>query len=68
MSRAKKRMQLNEQTREKLPERAAEGFVSAPTAEQLKPTEREAVLLKTLWDWQESSARSPIVLGEPLCS
>ena len=42
------------------------GFVSAPTADELKPTEREVFLLDTLWKWQETSAKSRIVLGQPL--
>ncbi len=41
------------------------GFVTAPTLDQLKPTERERHLLKVLWDWQEQSAKSQIVLGQP---
>jgi hypothetical protein len=46
----------------------ARGFSSAPSAEQLRPTERETFLLDTLLKWQESSARSQIVLGQPLNS
>lgn len=42
------------------------GFVTAPTADQLKPTERETFLLEELCKWQESSAKSRIVLGQPL--
>jgi hypothetical protein len=44
------------------------GFVSAPTGEQLKPTEREAFLLETLLRWGETSEKSRIVLGQPLSS
>ena len=44
------------------------GFTTAPTPEQLLPTEREAFLLDTLSKWQETSAQSRIVLGEPLAS
>jgi hypothetical protein len=44
------------------------GFISAPTPEQLKPTAREVSLLETLWSWQEKSAKSRIVLGQPLRS
>lgn len=42
------------------------GFVSAPTVDQLRPTEREEFLLNALWNWQEASAKSQIVLGQPL--
>lgn len=41
------------------------GFVTVPTAEQLAPTERERALLKQLWDWQEASRHSTIILGVP---
>lgn len=41
------------------------GFTRAPTWEELQPTPRERHLLRVLWDWQEASKRSPIVLGEP---
>jgi hypothetical protein len=44
------------------------GFVTAPTLEQLRPTPREASLLETLWSWQEQSAKSRVVLGQPLKS
>lgn len=44
------------------------GFTSAPTPDQLKPTAREVSLLETLWTWQEKSAKSRIVLGQPLRS
>jgi hypothetical protein len=50
------------------PQESARGFVSAPTLEQLKPTAREVSLLETLWSWQEKSAKSRIVLGQPLRS
>jgi hypothetical protein len=50
------------------PQESARGFVSAPTLEELKPTPREAALLDTLWSWQEKSAKSRIVLGQPLKS
>jgi len=42
------------------------GFISVPTLDQLKPTPREKALLKMLWDWQEASAKSTLVLGKPL--
>src|SRR5258707_10037530 len=42
------------------------GFVTAPTLHQLRPTPREVSLLETLWSWQEQSARSRTVLGQPL--
>jgi len=45
---------------------ARKGFVSAPTGNDLKPTEREAFLLETLWNWHETSAKSAIILGQPL--
>lgn len=41
------------------------GFITAPTLEQLQPTEREKNLLKVLWDWQEQSKHSQLVLGKP---
>lgn len=44
------------------------GFVSAPSADELKPTETEVFLLDTLWKWQETSEKSRIVLGQPLNS
>lgn len=44
------------------------GFVTAPTLEQLRPTPREVSLLETLWSWQEQSAKSRVVLGQPLKS
>ena len=47
------------------PQEPARGFVSAPTLDQLKPTPRETELLATLWNWQEESAKSCIVLGQP---
>jgi hypothetical protein len=45
---------------------SARGFVTAPSLEELKATPREADLLQTLWSWQEQSAKSRIVLGQPL--
>lgn len=48
------------------PAESDRGFTSAPTAEQLKPNEREVFLLNTLVRWQETSAKSRIVLGQPL--
>jgi hypothetical protein len=45
---------------------ARKGFVSAPSGNDLKPTEREAFLLETLWNWHETSAKSAIILGQPL--
>jgi hypothetical protein len=45
---------------------ARKGFVSAPSPSDLKPTEREAFLLETLWKWHEASAKSAIILGQPL--
>jgi hypothetical protein len=36
--------------------------------DQLKPTAREISLLETLWSWQEQSAKSRVVLGQPLKS
>ncbi|HXT39017.1 MAG TPA: hypothetical protein VN887_03245 [Candidatus Angelobacter sp.] len=50
------------------PQESARGFISAPTLEELKPTAREVSLLETLWNWQEKSAKSRIVLGQPLRS
>jgi hypothetical protein len=41
-------------------------FVSAPAGADLKPTEREATLLSSLWRWEADSAHSGIVLGQPL--
>lgn len=41
-------------------------IVSAPTADQLKPTKSERELLRQLREWQEQSARSPIILGVPM--
>jgi hypothetical protein len=41
------------------------GFITAPTLEQLQPTEREKHLLKVLWDWQEQGKKSQLVLGQP---
>jgi len=49
-----------------LPEASAKGFVFAATSDDIKPTDREASLLRTLGEWQESSARSRIVLGQPI--
>ena len=45
-----------------------QAFVATPSASDLKPTEREAFLLDTLWKWHEASAKSRTVLGEPLGS
>jgi len=53
---------------EKSSEGSVRGFVSAPTTNDLKPTEREVFLLDILWKWQETSAKSRIVLGQPLDS
>ena len=53
---------------EKTPAESDRGFVSAPTTHDLKPTEREVFLLDILWKWQETSANSRIVLGQPLDS
>ena len=48
------------------PAESTRGFTSAPTADELKPTDREVFLLNTLLQWQETSAKSRIVLGQPL--
>jgi hypothetical protein len=48
------------------PVRSAKGFVSTPSSDEVKPTEREIFLLQTLGQWQENSARSRIVLGQPI--
>lgn len=50
------------------PKESTRGFVTAPTMDQLKPTAREVSLLETLWSWQEQSAKSRVVLGQPLKS
>lgn len=50
------------------PQESNRGFVTAPTLEQLRPTPREVSLLETLWSWQEQSAKSRVVLGQPLKS
>jgi hypothetical protein len=50
------------------PKECNRGFVTAPTLEQLRPTPREVSLLETLWSWQEQSAKSRVVLGQPLKS
>lgn len=42
------------------------GVVSFPSPEDLMPNERERELLKQLWDWQEQSAKSTIILGVPM--
>lgn len=39
------------------------GFVSVPTLEDLRLTDREIYLLKLLLQWQESSRHSCIMLG-----
>jgi len=41
-------------------------FISAPSAEDLSPTQQESYLLGELWDWRERSAKQAWVLGEPL--
>lgn len=40
-------------------------FLSAPTAEDLRPTQTEQNLIQDLINWQESSARSYIPVGKP---
>ncbi len=40
-------------------------FSSAPTAEELQPTVEERRLLDDLREWQEKSAQSHWVLGQP---
>jgi hypothetical protein len=40
-------------------------FISAPTADDLKATPEERQLLNELREWQEKSAQSHWVLGEP---
>lgn len=42
------------------------GFLSAPSAEDLRPTQREVSLMQELYEWQQGSAHSRWVLGEPL--
>lgn len=42
------------------------GFITAPTLEQLLPTNYEKSMLKVLIDWQEQSAKSQIILGVPM--
>jgi hypothetical protein len=61
-------MPSDKQQHEEEPREGIRGFTSAPTADQLKPNDREVFLLRTLWDWQETSSRTHIVLGEPLSS
>lgn len=46
-------------------EESPKGFISAPTLKQLNPTPREAEMLGKLWNWQEQSKKSTIVLGKP---
>ena len=43
------------------------GFICAPTEDQLKPSENEEYMLEVLQKWQENSAKSQIILGQP-CS
>ncbi len=47
-------------------EATSRGFISVPAGAELRPNDREAFLLETLWEWREMSARTGIVLGEPL--
>ena len=42
------------------------GFIKLPTEEEFKLPEREKRLLEHLFDWQEQSAKTKWVLGEPL--
>ena len=41
-------------------------FLAVPTSEELMPTEYELEMFSRLSDWQEQSARSPIILGVPM--
>lgn len=48
------------------PTKCKRGFTHAPSLDELKPTKREQQLLKELWDWQENSRNTELVLGKPL--
>ena len=41
-------------------------YTSAPKKAHLQPTEKQKHMLGQLWDWQERSAKSHWVLGEPV--
>jgi hypothetical protein len=48
---------------------AAHGtFLSAPSAEELCPSERESQILGELFEWHQSSSNTRWVLGQPLPS
>jgi hypothetical protein len=68
MSEAQDRSRAEPDTVQSAPPVAAKGFVSTPSPDEVKPTEREIFLLQTLCQWQENSARSRIVLGQPIAS
>lgn len=44
------------------------GFTKAPTLEELRPTPAERHALELLWEWQERSKRSAVVLGIAPCA
>jgi len=42
------------------------GVISAPSADELKPSRVERAYLESLWRWHKESARSVIILGIPM--
>ena len=41
-------------------------FISMPSEEDLRPTEREKCALQALFDWEKRSKETEWVLGQPI--